>query len=159
MKQIIFTAILILGFNFVAVAQQGNYLLVNNAYTVDEVTVFDMFGKLPLIEQKARLDNLFHILTNDKTLISFIEFRLNKNETRKKKMNRFKAISKHFNNRKVDKSRFTLVFIEDEEERTTIWVQPQDANFIPVLIGETAPYKLIKADKLEEKINELFSKK
>lgn len=121
--------------------------------------VFDSFGKLPLNEQKARLDNLFQTITNDKTLISFIEFRLNKNESRKKKMNRFKAISRHFNHRKVDKSRFTLVFIEDEEEQTTIWAQPEDAKFIPILIGESAPYKLIKADKLEEKINELFSKK
>lgn len=74
-------------------------------------------------------------------------------------MDRFKAISKHFDSRKVDKSRFTLVFIEDEEERTTIWVQPQDAKFVPLLIEKTESYYLVKADKLKERINELFPNK
>jgi hypothetical protein len=160
MKQPIFTAILLLAFCFATFAQVGTFLPVGKFITkYDEVMVFDDFGKLPLREQKARLDNLFHTLANDENLISFIEFRLDKNESRKRKIKRFKAISEHFNRRSVNKSRFTLVFIEGEEERTTIWAQPQDAGFTPISISERALYKLFKADKLEEKINELFPKK
>jgi hypothetical protein len=139
---------------------KGIFFPVNTFFSeFDEIMVFDSFKNLPLNEEKARFDNLFHTITNDKTLISFIEFRLNKNESRKRKMDRFKAISKHFDSRKVDKSRFTLVFIEDEEERTTIWVQPQDAKFVPLLIEKTESYYLVKADKLKERINELFPNK
>lgn len=160
MKEILFTAILILVFCFATFSQTGNFLpVVTFTSKYDEIMVFDSFGKLPLREQKARLDNLFHTISNNETLISFIEFRLDKNESRKKIIKRFKAISEHFNRRNVNKSRFTLIFIESKDELTTIWAQPQDAGFTPISVSESAPYKLVKADKLEEKINELFPKK
>lgn len=160
MKQIIFAAILILAFCFTTVAQKANLSPVNTFFTkFDEIMIFDSFGKLSLNEQKARLDNLFYTIAANKNLTGIIEFRLNRNESKKRKMKRFKAIFKHFNRRKVDESRFTLLFIEDEEEQTTIWAQPQEAGLISTLIDETKPYKLIKAGRLEEKINELFPKK
>lgn len=160
MKRIIFTAILIFTLCCAVPAYRENLLFVNTvSFKFDEVFIFDQFGKLPLNEQKARLDNLFITIKENKALQSLIEFRLNKNESRKKKIKRFKAISKHFDFRKADKSRLTLVFIEAEEERTTIWVQPQDLKIEEFCFGEGKELERIKAEEFEQKIQELFPKK
>ena len=148
---------MILAFSFAVFAQKENFLLVNtHFFRFDEI--FDDFGKLSLNDQKARLDVLFTTIANDKTLKSLIAFRLNKNESRLRKIKRFKAISKHFDYRKVDKSRFILAFIEAEEEQTIIWVHPQEVNPKDLLSSEAGNYKLFKAEELEQKIQELFPK-
>jgi len=148
---------LIFAFSFPTFAQKVSFLPVNFlSHKFDEIMVFDQFGKLPLNDQKARLDALFTTITNDKTLISFIEFRLNKKESRKKKIKRFKAISRHFDRRKVDKTRFILAFVEGDEEITSIYVQPQNVSlgYLP-----SDNYKIVKGEEFEQKIQELFPKK
>ena len=160
MKQIVFTAILIFTFCCAVSAYRENLSFVDTvSIKFDEVFIFDQFGKLPLNEQKARLDSLFIIIKENKDSQSLIEFKLNKDESRKKKIKRFKAISKYFDYRKADKSRFTLVFIEAEEEQTTIWVQPQNLEIEEFYFGEKIELKRIKAEDFEQKIQELFPKK
>lgn len=79
MKQIIFTTILIFAFCFAVFAQKDS-LLQRNLFSIkfDEFVEFDIYGKLPINEEKARLDNLFMTVAKDESLRSFIVFRLNK---------------------------------------------------------------------------------
>ncbi len=163
MKQIILVVILVLSFSSTSFAKKTNFLFTGiSTVKFDEIVRFDEYGKLSLNKEKERLDNLFFSITNDKTVKSLIVFKLNKSDSRKKKLKRFKVISKHLDYRKADKSRITFAFIEADNEQTIVYVEPQDTDLLYLLdliSGETAKHKIIKAEELSQKITELFPKK
>jgi hypothetical protein len=120
---------------------------------------FDIYGDLPLKNEKARLDNLFITIEKDKNLKSLIVFRFDKEESRKKKIKRLKGIAKFFDYRKIDKTKFTIAVLDDEKERTEIWVEPQDVNLEDLVSCKTTNCKIFKAEELKQKIDGLFPKK
>jgi hypothetical protein len=160
MKRFLLSIFLILAFCFTAFAQNFNFLTTGfYASSFDEIIKFDQYWHLSIKDEKSRLDNLFNSLANDKNTKGLIAFRLNKNDSVKKKLKRFKAISRHLNYRMTDKSRITFAFLKTDEEETIIWLQPQDVDLMPLISSENEKYKIIKAEEFEQKITELFPNK
>ncbi|HEX9961827.1 MAG TPA: hypothetical protein VGB00_12890 [Pyrinomonadaceae bacterium] len=120
---------------------------------------FDSFGKYFAKDEKGRFDNFFIALSKDKSMDAIVVFELDKNESKAEKRKRLTEISKHFNFRKIDKSRFTFIVYEEEEEFTRFWLIPKNKNWDDLLSVEDRDYKLIKGEEFEQKINELFPKK
>lgn len=120
---------------------------------------FDIYGEISSIDEKARLNNLFFHLSTNKDLKTLIVLKLNKNKSQNRKIKRLNEIAKHMNFGKIDKTKFTLAILEGEEEETKFWVGPMSVDLEQLLSGETANYKLIKAEEFEQKIKELFPKK
>jgi hypothetical protein len=154
MKQIISIVILILVFCFAASAQDESNLPVCIL-----PVAFDIYGEISPIDEKARLDNLFVHISTNKDLKTLIVLKLSKSKSQNRKIKRLNEIAKYMNFRKIDKTKFTLAILEDEEEETTFWVEPMDLNLEQLLSGETTNYKLIKTEEFEQKIKELFPKK
>jgi hypothetical protein len=120
---------------------------------------FDDFPKLPINTEKGRFDNFFTALSIDEDKKAVVVFNLDKKESKAEKRNRLIEISKHFDLRKIDKSRFMFMISEDETELTKLWILPNYAT-LGQLEMERKDYKLIKGKNFEqEKIDELFPKK
>ena len=113
MKQIIFTAILIFVFFFAPFTYAETFSLNSALIKLDQYVMFDEYQNLTTKDEKVRLDNLFRKISVDETLKSLIILKLDKNAPRKKKIKRLKAISKHFNARKVNKARFSFAVFND----------------------------------------------
>ena len=158
MKQLVFTAFLIFAVCNAAFAHKNN-LLENSALVgFDELVMFDEYRKLPWKAEKARLENLFLTVAKDENLKSLIVIKFDKNESRKKKIKRLKKIAEFLDFMKVDKNKFTFAIMDFEREVTELWVEPLDAN-LEDLLNEPEDYKIIKAEELKQKTDELFPKK
>ena len=152
MKQIIFSIILILAFSLVAFAQQEE---------IPEIPCrlpYDTFGKLTKEYLYGRLDNFFIGLRNDPGAEGFLILTLDKNQTKAKKLQTLKEVSKHLNYRKFDRTRISLLISEGEAEWTILQIVPPGAK-ITQIIPESEVPNIIKGEELEQKIKELFPKK
>jgi hypothetical protein len=88
-----------------------------------------------------------------------VVFELEKRKSKAKKRQRLAELSKFFNLRKIDKSRFTFIVYEDAEELTTFWLSTEKASPADFLYFEDKDYKVIKGEEFEpKKIDELFRK-
>ena len=144
MKQIIFTAILILAFCFAAFAQDGNF------------EPLDRYGKVSANEEKAHFDNLFITLSRDKTYEGIIILQFHKKTSVGKRIKRVKRIINWSEFRKLDPNRITFMFSEEDFEQTIFLAFPPNYK----LLGDlTKDYKSAKAEEFEQKIKELFPKK
>jgi hypothetical protein len=119
---------------------------------------FDTFGKLPIRDLQASLDNYLVALRNDSTAEGIIALEFDKTETRAKKIKRLNEILAHINFRKFDKSRLKFSISETNEERTRLYVVPQGAA-VTRAIPESAVPNIIKGEEIERKMKELFQKK
>jgi hypothetical protein len=87
-------------------------------------------------------------------------FQLDKNESKAKKRKRLIEISRHFNYRRIDKSRFTIIVYEDVEEFTTFRHIPGNMDWSELVYLEDKDYKSIRGEEFKpKKIDELFPKK
>ncbi len=151
MKQIILITLLL--FSFAAFAQ--------NKQDVPICILpieFDVFEKLPWNDEKARFDNLFAYISENKNSKSLIVLKFNKTESKGRKTKKLKEIAKHFELKKIDKTKFILAIFEDKEERTTFWVEPEDFAVELLLASETGPFILIKGTEIEKKLKNYFQK-
>ena len=155
MSRIIFITILIFAFCPAFLARE------NQPFTGDVFPPFDSFGKISMGDRKGRFDNFFVALRNDPEGKGVVIFRLDKKESKAKKRKRLVEISRHFNYRRIDKSRVKFIVYEDEEEFTELWVIPKKINWDDLLeILNIKNYKLIKGENFApKKIDELFAKK
>jgi hypothetical protein len=151
MSRIIFITILIFAFCPAVFAQEK--------LPIVDPRPFDRFGESRLNDEKGRFDNFFITLSKDKNAQAVVFFQLDKHESKAEKRQRLREISKFFNLGKIDKSRFTFLVYEEEEEFTTFWIIPENTSWNDLLYFEDKDYKLIKGEEFEQKIDELFPKK
>lgn len=117
----------------------------------------DKFGKIALDDRKARLDSFLIQIANDPDGEGLIVLTLEKRDSRTYKISLLKNILKFLEWRKADLTRISFAISEqDFDEQTTLWLVPPGAK-LP--IAEDEYYEIIKAEELDQKINELFPKK
>ena len=113
MKQIIFTAILILVFCFAIHAQKENK---SNMPIVDP----DIFGKMNWKEGRLKLDDFSNQLNQNKDKIGFIVIDFGKNVTEAKRRSRLKRITYYLvKAKKIEKNRFNLLTSSVYDTETT----------------------------------------
>lgn len=111
MRQIIFAAILILGFCFIALAQTGE--------NPQASSNFDSYEKLAWKDESARLDGLAILLLNDKDYIGYIILQLDRNTSRNAAQKRLKKIFNYLTKRrKVDKKQIVFSIARSDKEQT-----------------------------------------
>lgn len=123
----------------------------------------ESFGKIDLEDYKYRLDNFFIYLNQSLYSEGLIEIKFNRQDSQKYKISLLNEVNQFFEFRKYDKTRITFAISEGDYERTELWIVPQGAKF-PKSRTETyeriseKSYKIVKAEDLEQKINEIFPK-
>lgn len=116
----------------------------------------DEYGKIPFENEKVRLDGITVRLANIKDNEGFIILEFNKKDKHSYRITRLNNILNHIKFRKFDLARITFVIFEGELEKTQLWVIPDNVEFLEI---KSKDYQLIKAEKLKQKIKELFPKK
>ena len=144
MKQIFFTGILIFAFCFTSFTQDRNF------------SPLDIFGKVSVNAEKARLDNLFITLSRDKTYEGIIVLEFDKNISTDKKIARIKRIIKWSKFRKFELNRITFMFSQEDSEQTVFLSLPSSSKLLENLAKN---YKSVKAEEFTQKIKELFPEK
>ena len=113
MKQIIFTAILILAFCFAIFAQNE---IKPNVPIIDP----DIYGKMTWREERVRLDDFVNRLQENEDKIGFIVIDFGKNTTEAKKRSRLNRITSYLvKTKKIEKNRFNLVTSSVYDTETT----------------------------------------
>jgi hypothetical protein len=149
-KQFVVSVILILAFGIVSFAQED--------MRIADPVPFDSFGKLSLNDQEGRFDNFFAFLSKAESSKGILVLELNKNESKSKKDKRLKEISRHFDLRKIDKSRIAFAVYQNDTEFTKLRLIPKIKDATD-LYDESEGYKIIRGEEFEQKIKELFAKK
>ena len=147
MKRIIFITFLILAFCFIAFPQNEK----SNPPVIDP----DRFGKMSWSEEKAKLDNFFLFLLDNKKSEGIIEFEFAKTSPISERINRLKKIYKFIDIRKADKKRIIFVISELDFEHTTYWIIESDFQWLK---EKNKDHHVIVANEFERKIKELFPK-
>lgn len=124
---------------------------------IPEEDPLDEFGKIDLNIYRGRLDSLLARVESYPNAKGLIQLKFNKNDSQKHKKLRLKNIQKHLEFRNFDLTLISLAIFEDDfEEQTILWIIPPGAK-PPKAV--TKDYKIIKAEEIIQKINELFPKK
>lgn len=119
------------------------------------------YGKISFKEETVNLDFLLirlQMLRLQKVENSegFIVLQFNSKDKKSNKIARLNRILNHIKFRKVNLSRITFVIFEGEAEKTVLWTMNNDTE-LPTIESEN--YQSIGAEKLKQKIKELFQKK
>ncbi len=133
--------ILISAFCSAVFAQDGNF------------EPLDRYGKVSANEEKARLDNLFIVLSREKTYEGIIILKFDKQSSVNKRIKRVKKIIGWLKFRKFDLNRITFMFAEEVSEQTTFLALAPTHKLLEDLIKD---YKSAKAEEFEQKIKEIF---
>lgn len=115
----------------------------------------DSIGKIKLQDYLPRIDAFFHELIVNKDYEGLITIDFDRKDSRTYKKSLLQSIQKFIKLRKFDSSRITFAIADSEGEITELWLVPPGAYFPKY----ATDYTIIKGEDLEQKINELFSKK
>ena len=124
---------------------------------IPESDPFDEIGKISLNDYKARLDSFLARVEGNSNYKGLIQLKFNKSDSQKYKKLLVKNIYNYLEFRKFDLTRISLAIYEDDyEEQTTLWIASPGAD-LPKSVRKD--YKIIKAEELLQKLNQLFPKK
>jgi hypothetical protein len=146
MKQVIFTAILILAFCFAAFAQDAR-----------EIADPARYDKIDWREEKPRLLSFLVYLSENKNSEGILVLEFDKKSSRKAKIRRLKRIVQFIDSKQFDRKQILFRISEGDSETTTYWII--ENNKPTYLKEEDETHKIIKAEEFEKKIKELFPKK
>jgi len=112
-------------------------------------TVFlDEYEKVTIGDEKARLDNFFITLQEDKTAEGFIRLQVN---TRANLHGRLKRINDHLFFRRFNKTRISFAVVKNEKEQTQFWAVPKRAK-----LPNCENCVIVKAEEAKQKLRKLF---
>lgn len=145
MKQIIFTAFLILAFCLAAFAQDSK-----------EIADPERYGKLAWKEEKFRLLNFLVYLSGNKNSEGILVLEFDNKTPTNERIKRLKRIVQFIDTKQFDRKQILFRISEGDSETTTHWIIENNKS---TYLKENETHKIIKAEEFEKKIKELFSKK
>lgn len=112
-------------------------------------TIFlDEYEKVTIGDEKARLDNFFITLQEDKTAEGFIRLQTN---TRANLYKRLKQIDEHLSFRGFNKTRISFAVVKNEKEETQFWAVPRRKK-----LPNCENCIIVKAEEPKQKLRKLF---